>query len=62
MSSVCGVNPGKRTVVPYVWGCCAPPPAALEALVAPTANSFDGRCTSIESTSGELDAVRDVLC
>lgn len=57
MSSARGVNPGKRSVVPYVWGCCGASPV-LGVLVAPMVNSFDGRCTS----SGELDAVRVVLC
>jgi hypothetical protein len=30
--------------------------------VAPTVISFDGRCTSMESASGELYTVRVVLC
>jgi hypothetical protein len=49
-----------RSVVPYVCGCCAVP--LLDELVAPTFNNFDGRCMSMESVSGELDAVRVVLC
>lgn len=54
MSSVCGVKAVSCSVSLGL--------PVLDVLVAPMLNSFDGRCTSMESVSGELDAVRVVLC
>jgi hypothetical protein len=58
VSSVCGANPGKRSVVPYVWSRCALLVLGADVRAGgANVNGFDGRCTSSESASGGWTAL-----